>query len=155
MKTMILAMAAVAGLAGAGIALANERGGERDGAERFFRADANNDGRVTKDEVRAAREAAFARMDVDQDGFLTPADRADRPVRQGRGDPGARMAKMDSNADGRISKDEFVGLDYAIFDRLDANKDGAIDRTEAASMQGRRGGPKHMAPQNTPPKTGG
>lgn len=143
MKHIVMAAAVVVGMVGlvtvSGAASAEEPPGPR-GVERVFRADANNDGLVTKDEVRTALANAFDRMDADQDGFFTQADRGARQQRPGHGD---RMAEWDADGDGKISRQEFVDRDFGMFDRLDVNKDGAIDRTEASQARrgaGKRGG---------------
>ncbi|MCA3652719.1 MAG: serine hydrolase [Methylobacterium sp.] len=57
-------------------------------------------------------------------------------------DADARFAQLDSDGDGRISKDEFDKLPVRradAFKRLDRNGDGAIDRTEFAAFADRRG----------------
>jgi Ca2+-binding EF-hand superfamily protein len=40
------------------------------------RADANRDGRVTRNEYHASFAAMFARLDTDGDGVISPAERA-------------------------------------------------------------------------------
>jgi Ca2+-binding EF-hand superfamily protein len=44
-------------------------------SKRFFRAlDADNDGKVTRDEFNARAKARFAGLDLDDDGKITEAD---------------------------------------------------------------------------------
>ena len=144
MKKIILASALAIGLAGVGIASAQDHGGQhRGGAERIMRADANGDGRVTKEEIRAQRATGFDRMDVNKDGFLTPEDRANAGdgADAQRGQRGAdRREQLDRDGDGKISRAEFVDRDTAMFDRVDANKDGAIDRAELQAAHAARRG---------------
>jgi Ca2+-binding EF-hand superfamily protein len=47
--------------------------GERAGRklQRFDRLDANHDGRLTREEIRAFQQARFERLDADADGFLS------------------------------------------------------------------------------------
>lgn len=52
-----------------------------------------------------------------------PLGAADRP------DPWQRMAGRDRNGDGRISREEFPGPE-AMFERLDANRDGMLTEAE-------------------------
>jgi Ca2+-binding EF-hand superfamily protein len=76
-------------------------------------ADANHDGKVTKQEYVDARAAQFSRMDRNGDGFIDEAD-----------------SRIDSNGDGKISKDEFINAPTMLFDKFDANKDGVLDAKE-------------------------
>ncbi|MCD6360951.1 MAG: EF-hand domain-containing protein [Armatimonadetes bacterium] len=86
-------------------------------------------------------------------GFTDPAGNAPAPNGQGHGhvrggqhgqmDPAQRwqhmLERLDTNKDGKISKDEFPGRDE-VFDRIDANGDGFITEDEAAAIGNRRGG---------------
>jgi EF hand len=79
-------------------------------------ADGDGNGAVSRSEAQAGASKAFARMDANGDGALTPADRE------------ARMAERRA----------------AMFDRLDADKNGQISRKEfaarpAGEKQGKRG----------------
>lgn len=59
------------------------------------RADANHDGRVTRDEYHAGFAAMFARLDTDHDGVISPAERRQfRGMDLGRGMLGAGAATM-------------------------------------------------------------
>ena len=50
-----------------------------------------------------------------------------------------RLARWDTNGDGKISKEEAPQRMKQNFDRFDANGDGAIDAEEASAMMRRRG----------------
>ena len=58
---------------------------------------------------------------------------------QGRrgGDPWERMQRFDENGDGKVSRDEFTGPER-FFDRMDSDADGFVTKDEAKAM--RRGG---------------
>jgi Ca2+-binding EF-hand superfamily protein len=94
-------------------------------AARFRVLDHNRDGRLARSEWHGTREL-FTRLDSNRDGFLNAAeftggddyDREDR------------FADLDTNRDGRISRDEWHGS-RAVFDALDANRDGVLVRQEA------------------------
>ncbi|MGH6611289.1 MAG: hypothetical protein ACRECQ_13655 [Burkholderiaceae bacterium] len=55
---------------------------------------------------------------------------------------GARVAKLDTNGDGQISREEAATAPRLAqrFDRIDANKDGQITRDEFASARSGRPG---------------
>lgn len=66
----------------------------------------------------------------------------------GGGDPAARAAelikRMDTDADGKVNKDEFAAMSRKMsderFGQMDANADGFIDKDEAGKMAQRGGG---------------
>jgi Ca2+-binding EF-hand superfamily protein len=138
----------------------------------FQRLDANNDGRISKEELAKAAEH-FNAMDENGDGQLDPRELLGPPPGEGRpgeGRPGERrpegegrpegnrpegarpegqnperrrpgggeggapferiLSEMDSNKDGKVSKDEARGPLQQNFERLDADKDGFISREE-------------------------
>ncbi len=114
-------------------------------------ADLNGDNTVTRAEIEQLQTEEFAFRDRNSDGFLDQADaspmrqrmmalREDRPRRrEGRGgDHEGMMHGADLDDDGRISREEFMTRPQAMFDRLDANSDGAITPDELdAHMQDR------------------
>lgn len=113
----------------------------------FGRFDANHDGILSREEVRAARATMFDRIDTDHSGTATIAEieagkahaqprmtqriarlaqlRAEGPT------PSERFAAMDANHDGKITRDEFV--DATIwFDRI--AKNGGISKQDFAKF---------------------
>lgn len=137
--------------------MAPEGQGQRQGP--FERADANNDGVITREEVRAARTLAFTRLDANRDGFLVreemPRPNQDRPQddRPREGMHGGRLLlrSADANNDGMITKaelnaalarvgparaDTFRERSDALFNQLDSNRDGSISRDEVDAAKG-------------------
>ena len=134
------ALASAAGLAAAQSQPTQER--ERGGVSRFFEADANNDGNITREEFLAHPTEMFARLDTNSDGVISTAERPQRPERgerPGRGDRRER-ANPDTNNDGQLSQSEFAAMGAGMFERLDANSDGRVTRDEAAAAHPYRRG---------------
>jgi len=136
------------------------------------RGDADGDGVVSRDEAMARADARFDRLDANKDGKLTPdemqarrlmggaepaasapppADGASPPPSPpgpgGRGFGGRMFARLDTNGDGVIDRDEYRAQAAQRFDRMDTNKDGKVDASERQAareameqMRGRRSG---------------
>ncbi|MEQ8435590.1 MAG: hypothetical protein RIA71_15265 [Oceanicaulis sp.] len=130
----------------------HHRGGHHRGGRGAMRAlmalgaaDANGDNQVTRAERDALRAEEFAFRDRNSDGYLDTEDAsptrrrfaemreeagAEREGRHGRGSRGGRMAVMDADGDGRISRAEFTGAPSPMFDTLDADSDGVVTGAE-------------------------
>jgi EF hand len=99
--------------------------------ERLLSADGNHDGVVSRDEARALRVAAFARLDADANGRVSAAERAG--AAEGRG--GRMLERADANGDGAITRDEFMSRPMRAFDRFDANDNDALEASEIEAMR--------------------
>ncbi|HWA97034.1 MAG TPA: EF-hand domain-containing protein [Pirellulales bacterium] len=117
---------------------------------RFKQADANNDGKLTKDEAPDRMRENFDRIDQNGDGFID-ADEMKQVIQmlarsgggapgQGGGPGGGDMAKQllqraDANGDGKLSKDEVPERMRENFDRMDRNGDGFLEPQELQAMR--------------------
>ena len=110
--------------------------------------------------VHAASDASpadnpFAFESLNKGYMIAYADRAD-PGKYGMGTkPGAGakvgegkcgMSLADTNKDGKVTKDEFLKHHGTIFDQIDANRDGSVDKGEADSFGGGTSNPGSPAP---------
>ena len=102
-------------------------------------ADANHDGKVTKQEYNDARAALFARMDRNGDGFIDDADSREGANERGQRAAAALRGRIDSNGDGKVSKEEFLNAPTMMFDKFDANKDGVLDAQELEAARAAAG----------------
>ena len=119
--------------------------------ELFLSLDGDNDGVIARGEVPESAQPAFECLiklgDQDGDGKLSREEYRDLLLRardSGASGIGNRFAAIDRNGDGKLSREEFQGPP-AVFDRLDADKDGFLTRTEAAAMRAGPGSPAQLA----------
>lgn len=109
------------------------------GGGMMMRADANGDGRISRDEYTAQVTARFARRDTNKDGFLSGDELAGPRGGEGDGGRSRMQLRADADNDGKVSQAEELAAATARFDRLDANKDGFLDAAEMSAMRGRFG----------------
>ncbi|MDF1862165.1 MAG: hypothetical protein P1U87_18255, partial [Verrucomicrobiales bacterium] len=103
------------------------------GPEMFKRADKNNDGKLTKDEVPEQAWARLSQLDKDGDEAISAEEaKAGRPGGPpGGGSPGAdakargeeMWKRADQNSDGKISKDEVPEQAWERLGKMDKNGD--------------------------------
>ena len=115
------------------LALAQSREGDA-----LEQADANLDGKVTRQEYIQARATQFARMDRNGDEVVDDTDSRERANQSavGKRVAAAMRGRVDTNSDGKISKDEFVGAPTMLFDRFDADKNSELDARELEAARG-------------------
>ena len=110
-------------------------------AERIMKADADGDGAVTKEELEAAREKMGGQRGGD-------GERGGRGKRGGQGQGGhgvgALLDRFDANEDGKLTKDELPERAAEKIMQADADGDGAVTKEELEAarekMGGQRGG---------------
>lgn len=117
------------------------RGHRGGGMHSLARADANGDGNITRDEFLARPIEHFDRLDANDDGVLSEAE---RPQRGERGEHRQRAERRerpnhDTDGDGVISRAEYAAMGASMFERLDANSDGQVTREEAQAARPHRG----------------
>lgn len=123
----------------------NGAGAQAGGAmPRFFeRYDADGDGAVSAEELKAGRTAEAAALDANGDGKLSAEELVAADLRrvQARGEArvAAQIAAQDLDGDGMLSAAELAmpGAGGRMFDRLDRDDDGMLSADEAQAMQAR------------------
>lgn len=115
-------------------------------AQKFARMDANGDGKLDAADREARRKRSFDRVDADGDGAISFTEftarrdaRAEGGERKGPrfGRGGRAMARTaDTDSDGAVTRAEFAGAALERFDRVDADKSGAISRDERRAARG-------------------
>ena len=110
---------------------------------RHAKLDINGDGVIDRSEAAKAPKFAehFDTLDANKDGRITAEERPQRGMHGGKGGRGDRMAQFDINKDGVIDRSEAAQAPKFAehFDKLDANKDGRIT-AEERPQRGMRGG---------------
>jgi Ca2+-binding EF-hand superfamily protein len=108
--------------------------------ERFDAIDADKDGKVTEAEIAAFRAARFTAADLDKNGSLSAEELSAMQMAEMQTRMGQRASKMierlDGNADGQLSAEEFaeMGQKKSPFERADADGDGAVSKAEVEAM---------------------
>ena len=107
---------------------------------RLAPADANRDGVLAPEELRAAfearRAAMRAQMDTNRDGTISPDER--RAAFEARS--AARFARLDANGDGAATAAEVGAQRWSRIGRADANNDGRVTRDELRQARAARRG---------------
>ena len=116
----------------------------------FDRFDANEDGKLTKDELPERAAEHIMKADADGDGAVTKEEleAAREKMGGGRGeggrDVGAFFDRFDANEDGKLTKDELPERAAEHIMKADADGDGAVTKEELEAarekMGGQRGG---------------
>jgi hypothetical protein len=117
----------------------------------FSAIDTNKDGFTDRSEIEAAesrlannrksqqlkqREAAFRQLDKDKNGSLSLQEfNAAIAAKDAKPDATPRIARLDTNKDGKLSMAENRAPAAAQFDRLDTNKDGILSVEEQRARQ--------------------
>lgn len=104
----------------------------------FAGRDANNDGRITHEELVAYRTKLFEAADTNKDGVLDSAEMAAHMRARMAKRIAARLAAFDKNKDGKLTLDEVPAPARRHFWRADANLDGVLTVEEMQKAGERR-----------------
>ena len=106
----------------------------------FEDLDINDDGKVSKDEIRKQRQVVVKSMDLNGDKKLSAEELMQQHIRRSQFSVKRMIRKLDSNGDGSLS---FVELKKShpaknlskLFERVDKNADGHISKDEVQRMK--------------------
>lgn len=142
MKKTTLLIAGAAGIAGitalAGLAMADMEGGWHGrGHDRgmfwqgmFERYDANNDGKITQDEINNNRQAWYAEFDIDKDGKISLVEFEKLWLKARHRMMVREFQFLDVDGDGNVTLLEYKEpLENIVADR-DRNGDGSLSRED-------------------------
>ena len=102
--------------------------------------DADGDGKITEAEA-GERWARLQRLDKNGDGAVSLKDELGRPEGGTPGSsPGEFFARMDKNGDDKLTEDEAPGQAWERLAKLDQDGDGAISKSELAAARAARDG---------------
>lgn len=126
----------------------------------FAETDADGDGKITQDELDAHRKAAVAGLDPDGDGMISKDEATAFATEKMQAHVTAMIDRhftaRDLDGDGKLSAVEVIAppAHTRLFDRADADGDGAVSEEEFSAMRdrmqerrgrgGRHGGYGHM-----------
>jgi len=128
-------LAAVAILVLPAVLVAQETGKPNFDPEKIFarvkEADANQDGKLSKDEIPERMQAHFDKIDADGSGDLDPVEiRAAVCTMM----VFARLKAADKYQDGKLCKDEAPERMKEHFDRIDADQSGSLEPEELKTV---------------------
>lgn len=113
----------------------HEGGHRRGGHGRFIfkmmeSFDANDDGKLSQEEIDTARGERFSQFDGDSDQALTLSEYEQLWLEAMRERMVDRFQHLDADGDGRVTAEEFQRPFAKTVRRMDRNEDGVIDRED-------------------------
>ncbi len=141
-RTQTTAAAILVGMIGVASQVAFAATGEApraDGQKQMQRADKNGDHKISREEAAAHPRLAkrFDAIDANKDGFITRDEMKAAHAKVAS----ARLKAIDTDGDGRISRAEANAKAPHVarnFDAMDTNKDGYLSKDEMAAAKKRR-----------------
>tara|TARA_R110002096_G_scaffold23511_6_gene74828 strand:+ start:82 stop:984 length:903 start_codon:yes stop_codon:yes gene_type:complete len=128
-------------------AISKEEAGER--WERLSKLDKDSDGKVSGQEMMAARNKGGDAPGKGKADGKSKADGKGKPGGPPRGEPGEMFKRADKNGDKKLTEDEVPAEIWARLSKLDTDEDNAVS-AEEAKAGGRPDGPPKGGPKGKP-----
>ncbi len=109
------------------------------------KADLNQDGKVTHSEFITEAQLKFETADLDQDGYLSEAEREQARANRMEARQTKRFEHLDGNGDGTVSSDEF-----AAHSEMRRERRGDREGRRGPKPDGARGGADRRRPGGSP-----
>lgn len=105
-----------------------------DSAAKLKLLDTDGDGRISRAEFLAGKQAKFDKLDTNHDGMVSADEKATAKSEKkhwwSRNDKADKINKADANNDNQISASEESSSAEAMFTKLDTNGDGFLTAAE-------------------------
>ena len=142
MKTSIFRATTIAAMVALGMLTAVSAGAApgADAPKKMQEMDKNNDGKISRDEAAAYSRFAkrFDAIDADKDGFVTSDEMKAAHARA----TAAKLKAIDANGDGRLGRAEVDAKAPRLsknFDAIDTDKDGYLSKEELVAARKQHG----------------
>jgi Ca2+-binding EF-hand superfamily protein len=99
----------------------------------LHRVDTDKDGKISKAEFDAEGTKLFAKLDGNSDGKIEGTEMPQRHWARFRGH---MFDQIDADHDGQVTKAEFQAAGEKMFQRMDKNGDGIIEKSEMSGPHG-------------------
>ncbi|MEO1475000.1 MAG: hypothetical protein AAFS13_01350 [Pseudomonadota bacterium] len=105
-------------------------------AQMLKEADANKDGKTSRDEFKQHRSQMFAKLDRNDDGTIDASDRPRLNIGRRKFDPAFEkvVSIFDDNSDKKVTSTEWNRTDPDVFGLLDRNGDDLIEASELPKL---------------------
>ena len=131
MKRQSIVLVAVASMAAVASTSVLAKDGPRRGGNIFKKADLDNDGKLSLEELVNQATSRFDKADANKDGEITAEELAEASRRQRSERRAPRMlTRLDYNGDGKVTRSELEDQAQKRFALLDGNEDGFVERDE-------------------------
>lgn len=92
--------------------------------------DQNGDGKISLAEVQWVTAKSIAKIDANHDGVITADELKAEEERQRQAERQRQLSMLDSNHDGKVTTAEFAAMDTNRFNAMDSNHDGMLTPDE-------------------------
>lgn len=138
-NTMKILLASTLIVMGAGVAIAQDRGGERPSFETL---DVDGSGEITTEDLSALRDQRFNEMDTNGDGTISQEEFVAAQAARSEDRATRIFERLDADGDGTLSRDVIEserrrGIADRVLSRFDEDNSGGLNAEEFDEAQAR------------------